>query len=123
MSNELYTELAATVLDLLAEFGRPIVRKDANFVYDVVEGSRTGVTVETTFNGVVVNYFGRLLSDYRIVGNASTIKTDICVLCGGDTDVDDDSTLVFDGLEWSIFRIDDVAPGEVIVYKKVWVRR
>jgi hypothetical protein len=123
VSAELYTELAATVLDLVAEFGRPITQRSADFVYDVVEGSRTGTATDTVFNGVVVNYFGRLLSDYRIVGNASTIKTDICVLCGGNTAVKDDSTLIFDNLEWSIFRIDDIAPGETVVYKKVWVRR
>lgn len=123
---ELYDELAVTVLELLVEFGRPIVVHDyTGLTKDVATGTRAGTPVATPHNGVVVTYFGRLLSDYRIVGNASTMKDDVCVLMGGDTPpvTDGDFKLEFDGVKWSVFRVDDVAPGGTTVYKRVWVRR
>lgn len=123
---ELYDELAATTIELLAEFGRTIVVQDyTGLTKNVVSGTRTGTPVATAHKGVVVTYFGRLLSDYRIVGNASTMKDDVCVIMGSDTPAvtDGDFKLEFDGLKWSVFRVDDVAPGETTIYKRVWVRR
>lgn len=122
----LYDELAATVLELLAEFGRPVVVQNyTGLAKNIVAGTRTGTPVATTCNGVVVTYFGRLLSDYRIVGNASTMKDDVCVIMGADTPpvTDGDFKLEFDGYRWSVFRVDDIAPGGTTVYKRVWVRR
>lgn len=121
--NELYVELGATVVELLQEFGKLIEVTTQNATYSVESGSRTGTATVASYWGVDLRNFSRLMSDYRIVGNASTMKTDVCVLFGPDAVVADDSTLTLGGEPWSVFRIDKVQPGEEVVYQRVWVRR
>jgi hypothetical protein len=123
MSNTLYAELGATVLELLQEFGGLVTVTTPNSVYSVASGSRTVTPTTAQYWGVDLRNFSRLMSDYRIVGNSSTMKTDVCVLFGPDAVIADDATLSLDGEPWGVFRVDKVKPADVVVYQRVWVRR
>lgn len=119
----LYSDLAAVTIAQLAEFGRDIVVTHQASSYNITTGTVTDTPTTATHKGLVSLSFGRLLSDFRIVGNASTIKEDICVIFGSDVTVEDDALLTFDGRTYSIFRIDKVAPGGTLVLQRVWVRQ
>lgn len=123
MSNPLYAELGATVIDLLQEFGSLVTVSTPNSVYDVASGSRTTTPTTAEYWGVDLRNFSRLMSDFRIVGNSSTMKTDVCVLFGPDAEIADDATLTLDGQPWGVLRVDKVKPAEEVVYQRVWVRR
>lgn len=122
-ANPLYGELAAVASEKIAEFGADVVVNHGNYTYDAASGQRTGSTVSTTYKGVVTKYYGRLLSDFRITGNASTMKVDIGVMFGPDVAIADDDTIVVDGVTYHIFQADEIAPGGVLVYQMVYGRR
>lgn len=122
-ANELYNELDAIALEKIAEFGADIVVNHGTYTYNRETGQRTGSTVATTYKGLVTKDYARLLSDYRIVGNASTMKVDIRVMFGSDVTIADDDTIVVDGVTYNIFQVDKIAPGGVLIYQNVYGRR
>ena len=111
--HEVYQAAYDEALRALAEFGTPVTIRRGAFVYDPVSGSRSGA--ETTFvkNGLRITDFSRLISDFRIIGNASTMKVDIGVMFGGDFELKPDDTLELEGTSYSIVQIKHVAPAGV----------
>ena len=122
-TNPLYDEISAIALDKIAEFGADVVINHGTFTYDRESGQRTGSVVSTVYKGLVITDYARLLSDFRITGNASTMKVDVGVMFGPDVSVADDDTIVVDGVTYNIFRVNKIAPGGVLVYQKVYGRR
>lgn len=122
--NELYPELAELALELIKDFGRPI---DVHFmserVANPVAGTVTGPYTITPFQGVVCKAGGKLMSDVRMVGNASTLTTDVDVLFASDVQVKDSDKLGFDGIVWAILKIEPVNPGGQLLLTRVTVRR
>lgn len=113
--NSLYPEVYQIVIDKLAEFGAPIQVTRGVFTYDPVSGARTGSTQVFTYNGLRTTDFSRLISDFRIIGNASTMKIDIAIMFGGDVDLHDDDTMLIDGVQYSIIQIKKVAPAGLTI--------
>ena len=122
-ANPLYGELATVALEKIAEFGADVVVNHGTYTYDAASGQRTGSVVSTTYKGVVTKYYGRLLSDFRITGNASTMKVDIGVMFGPDVAIADDDTIMVGGVTYHIFQADRIAPGGVLVYQMVYGRK
>lgn len=123
MANPLYPELDAIALEKIAEFGTDIVVNHGTYTYDRESGQRTGSVVSSTYKGLVTKDYARLLSDYRIVGNASTMKVDIRVMFGSNVTISDDDTIEVDGVTYNIFQVDRMAPGGVLIYQNVYGRR
>lgn len=113
--NSLYTEVYQIALEKLAEFGADIVITRGTFAYDPATGSRTGSEVELTYKGLRVADFARLISDFRIIGNASTMKVDVGIMFGGDVDLHDDDTMLVDGVKYSIVQIKKIAPAGLAI--------
>lgn len=122
-ANVLYTELEAIALEKIAEFGADVVVNHGTYTYNRESGTRTGSSVATTYKGLVTRDYARLLSDYRIVGNASTMKVDVKVMFGSDVTIADDDTIVVDGVTYNIFQVDKIGPGGVLIYQNVYGRR
>lgn len=122
-ANPLYEELSDIALEKIAEFGADVVVNHGTYTYNRETGQRTGTVVSTAYKGVVITDYARLLSDFRITGNASTMKVDVGVMFGADVDIADDDTIVVDGVTYNIFRVNKIAPGGVLVYQKVYGRR
>lgn len=124
MSLELYTDLAATALELLDEFGQTvIVHHGSALSNNLIEGSRTGTRTTTSHRAVVATNSGKLMSDVRMVGNASIMTTDIKVVFGNDVELDDDDKIEVAGYVWSILKIIRIAPGDQLISTTAWLRR
>lgn len=111
--HEVYKDVYALALEKIAEFGMDIVVTSGTFAYDPVKGERTGTTTEKTYKGLKITDFSRLISDFRIIGNSSTMKVDVAIMFGGDVDIKDDDTLTVGGINYSIVQIKRVAPAGV----------
>lgn len=124
MSLELYTDLAITALELLDEFGQTvIVHHGSALSNNLIEGSRTGTRATTSHRAVVATNSGKLMSDVRMVGNASIMTTDIKVVFGNDVELDDDDKIEVAGYVWSILKIIRIAPGDQLISTTAWLRR
>lgn len=122
--NELYEELAEVGLELIRDFGRPInVHFTSQQVRNPVQGTTTGAYTQTVFQGVVCQAGGKLMSDVRMVGNASIMTTDVEVLFASDVTLKDSDKLEFDGIVWSILKLAPINPGGQLILTKVTVRR
>lgn len=113
--NSLYPEVYQIALEKLAEFGADIVITRGTFVYDPAGGKRSGTEVDLTYKGLRVTDFARLISDFRIIGNASTMKVDVGIMFGGDVDLQDDDTMLVDGIKYSIVQIKKIAPAGLTI--------
>lgn len=113
--NEVYQTAYDETLRVLAEFGTDITIRRGSYVYDPASGKRTGD--ETTFikKGVRITDFSRLISDFRIIGNASTMKIDMGVMFGGDFELKADDTMEVEGTNYSIVQIKHIAPAGVTI--------
>jgi hypothetical protein len=113
--NPLYPEMYQVALNALEEFGMDVTINRGAFVYDPVSGSRSGATSTIVKKGLNTKYFARLISDFRIIGNASTMKVDVAIMFGGDVDVKDDDTMTIDGTDYSVIQVDKIAPGGLVI--------
>ena len=113
--NELYTDVYQIAIDKIAEFGMPITVTRGTYTYDPVKGERTGTTATLTPKGLKVTDFSRLISDFRIIGNASTMKVDVAIMFGGDIDLKDDDTMTLDGVTYSIVQVKKIAPAGMVI--------
>lgn len=113
--NEIYSEVYQIALEKIAEFGADVVITRGSFTYDPVDGSRSGAETRLTYKGLRVTDFSRLISDFRIIGNSSTMKVDIGVMFGGDVDLKDDDTMEVDGVKYAIVQIKKVAPAGLVI--------
>lgn len=119
-----YIDMLNLGTDLIRTFGRPIKIHHASALgKNLVEGSRTGSRTVTTEKGVVCNNQGKLMSDVRMVGNASIMTSDVKVLFPGTVTIDDDDKIEFDGYVWAVLKVHPIAPGEVNVLTTITVRR
>lgn len=124
MIADLYPDMLDLGIDLIGTFGRPIIVHHASGLgSDLVEGTRTGTRTKTTEQGVVCNNQGKLMSDVRMVGNASIMTSDVKVLFPGTVTIDDDDKLEFDGYVWAVLKGHPINPGGVNVLTSVTVRR
>lgn len=109
--HEVYADVYALALEQLAAFGMDVTVTSGTFVYDPVKGERTGSTTTATYKGLKITDFSRLISDFRIIGNSSTMKVDVAIMFGGDVVLNDDDTITVNGQNYSIVQIKRVAPA------------
>ena len=117
--NALYQEVYNEALSKIAEFGFDVTITRGTFVYDPAKGKRTGTTETLVRKGLRITDFSRLISDFRIIGNASTMKVDVGVMFGGDIAFQDDDTFEIDGVQYSIIQIKKVAPAGLVILQYV----
>jgi len=117
--NALYQEVYSEALSKIAEFGADVTITRGTFTYDPAKGARTGTTETVVKKAVRISDFSRLISDFRIIGNASTMKVDIGLMFGGDFEFKDDDTFEIDGVRYSIIQIKKVAPAGLVILQYV----
>ena len=113
--HEVYTDVYQIALDKLSEFGMDVVLTQGTFTYDPIKGKRTGSTTTVTKKGLKITDFSRLISDFRIIGNASTMKVDVAIMFGGDIVLHDDDTMTIDGITYTIIQVKKVAPAGLVI--------
>lgn len=113
--HQLYTDVYQIALDKIAEFGLDVPVTSGPFTYDPISGKRTGTTATVTYKGLKVTDFSRLISDFRIIGNSSTMKVDIVIMFGGDVDIKDDDVMQHDGVSYSVIQIKKLAPAGLTI--------
>jgi len=113
--HEVYTDVYQIALDKIAEFGMDVVVTQGTFTYNPIKGERTGSTTTVTKKGLKITDFSRLISDFRIIGNASTMKVDIAIMFGGDIVLHDDDTITVDGVQYSIIQVKKIAPAGLVI--------
>lgn len=117
--NPLYQEVYKEALSKIAEFGADVTITRGTFTYDPAKGQRTGTEETLVRKGLRITDFSRLISDFRIIGNASTMKVDIAVMFGGDIVFKDDDTFELDGTKYSIIQIKKIAPAGLVILQYV----
>ena len=117
--NPLYQEVYQEALSKIAEFGADVTITRGTFTYDPAKGQRTGTEETLVRKGLRITDFSRLISDFRIIGNASTMKVDIGVMFGGDIAFQDDDTFEIDGTKYSIIQIKKIAPAGLVILQYV----
>lgn len=117
--NTLYQEVYQEALSKIAEFGTDVTITRGTFTYDPAKGQRTGTEETLVRKGLRITDFSRLISDFRIIGNASTMKVDIAVMFGGDIAFKDDDTFEIDGTKYSIIQIKKIAPAGLVILQYV----
>lgn len=115
----LYQEVYQEALSKIAEFGADVTITRGTFTYDPAKGQRTGTEETLVRKGLRITDFSRLISDFRIIGNASTMKVDIAVMFGGDIVFKDDDTFEIDGTKYSIVQIKKIAPAGLVILQYV----
>ena len=111
--HEVYSDTYQIAIEKIAEFGMDIAITQGPFVYNPVKGERTGSTTTITRKGLKMTDFSRLISDFRIIGNASTMKVDVGIMFGGDVELHDDDVMEVEGVKYTIVQIKHVAPAGV----------
>lgn len=120
----IYDDLAGISAELITEFGRTVtVHHGSALVKDLVNGTMTGTRSSTQHKAVVCTNAGKLMSDVRMVGNASIMTTDIKVLFPASVDLDDNDKIEVDGYTWAILKLSEITPGDVPVIRTAWLRR
>lgn len=117
--NPLYQEVYQEALSKIAEFGADVTITRGTFTYDPSKGKRTGTTETVVKKGLRITDFSRLISDFRIIGNASTMKVDIGMMFGGDIAFKDDDTFEVDGTKYAIVQIKKIAPAGLVILQYV----
>jgi len=117
--NPLYQEVYSEALSKIAEFGADVTITRGAFTYDPAKGARTGTTKTVVKKGLRIADFSRLISDFRIIGNASTMKIDIGMMFGGDIDFKDDDTFEVGGVKYSIVQVKKIAPAGLVILQYV----
>ncbi len=118
-----YASLAADVIDLLKEAGRPLILRRGNVAdtYDEVTGTKTpgGPGGDTTFTGVTLS----ITESYAARVGTENIQTrDQLVYAGNEIEPKMTDVIVIDGEEWQIVGILPTSPAGIPVIYEIQVR-
>lgn len=119
----LYADLKTIVDRLIGQFGFQVTVTRATGTFDLVEGTETGTPTVETHTAVSSKHAGQLVSDVRMIGNASILTTDVALLFKPDALITDADKITYDGDVWSILGIGWIQPGGTKLLQKVWLRR
>ena len=113
-----YDDMAATALELLAEFGAPVtLRRVTPGAYDPATSSASSTITDLPTTGLVRDYKASLIDGTRIlVGDKE------CVLSNEQAPKLTDK-LPVDGVDWSIVDIKEINPAGTVVCYFVQVRK
>lgn len=119
----LYADLKLIVDTLIGRFGFSVSVTRSTGTYDLVESTETGTPVVENHTVISSKYAGQLMSDVRMIGNASILTTDVLLLFKPDAVITDADKITLDGDSWSVLGTGWIEPGGVRLLQKVWLRR
>jgi hypothetical protein len=121
-----YNDLAVTAAELISEFGRNVnvkLHSYANVTINPVTGAATGTAVVTDEVAVFSKLKGELVSDTRMVGNSSTIRSTFSLMFRHTTVIAEGDKVECEGYVWNIEAIEKIQPGNVLLATKVTLWR